>query len=178
MKIVIGLGNPGGKYQLTRHNSGFLVADELVGSETQWQKLSGQRYWQAPAFFQDKNQEKIMVIKPQTFMNESGSIIRSLKKKYPQTDLNDWYVIHDDLDIELGQFKIEFGHGPKQHNGLSSLYEQLGTKQFWHVRVGVDGRSGMREESGSEYVLKTFPPEEKKIFEAVVMRVVEDLKNI
>lgn len=177
MKIMIGLGNPGPKYQFTRHNVGFQVVDELVADDAKWHLQDKLIFTQVDMVLPDGAQEKIVMVKPQTFMNQSGLVVPILKKKYPQVTLSDWYVVHDDLDIELGQFKIELGHGPQQHNGLASLYEQLG-KQFWHVRVGVDGRQGLRQESGSDYVLVNFSPPEKEIIESVKQRVVKELKTV
>jgi len=178
MKIVIGLGNPGLKYQATRHNAGFLVVDELAANDAVWHRQGASLSTQILLTLPNGSPEKIILIKPQTFMNRSGAIVQTLKKKYPKTGLGDWYVIYDDLDIALGQFKIEFGHGPKQHNGLTSLYEQLGTNQFWHVRVGVDYRHGLRQISGSDYVLQNFSPDEKDIFALVKTQAVRELRTL
>ena len=177
MKIVVGLGNPSSKYQFTRHNVGFQIVDELVANHTQWRLQDKLSSTQIRLTSPTGIEEEIVIVKPQTYMNQSGLIVPILKKKHPQLTLSDWYVVHDDLDLELGQFKIELGHGPKQHNGLISLYEQLG-KQFWHVRVGVDGRQGLRQESGSEYVLQNFSPQEKEIFESLKLQVVKELKTV
>ncbi|GAG99434.1 unnamed protein product, partial [marine sediment metagenome] len=88
------------------------------------------------------------------------------------------FVIHDDLDLELGTYKIQFGIGPKVHNGLLSIYESLGTDRFWHVRVGIDGRGGSRNISGSDYVLGKFSPKQKKIILEINNKIIADLKKL
>jgi len=143
MKLIVGLGNPGEKYKNTRHNAGFLVVDEL-------EKL---------------NWPSIVLFKPQKLMNRSGQEVKKLVKKYP-LDRNELYVIHDDLDIPLGKFKINFGKGPKVHNGLQSIYEQLGTKNFWHIRIGIDGDRGGK--SGEDFVLGNWRPEEREVIKKVI----------
>ncbi len=147
MKLIVGLGNPGSKYKDNRHNVGFMVVDELA-------KL---------------NLTDVVVFKPDTFMNRSGVAVKKLQVR----NLQDLYVVHDDLDIELGKFKISFGKGPKVHNGLKSIYEQLGTKDFWHVRVGIDNRMKLGfKGTGEEYVLQNFRPEEKVIINQVCQEII------
>ena len=177
MKIVIGLGNPGEKYRHSRHNAGFMMADKIVVGKGSWHSSPNMLVSKASLSLSNGQEEKLVVIKPQTFMNNSGSVVSKIRKKYPQVDLKDWYVIHDDLDLELGKYKIEFEHGPKQHNGLDSIYEQLGSKQFWHVRLGIDNRQGIRVGEPSEYVLQPFPPEEKAIFDAMLDQAFQELKQ-
>ena len=153
MKLVVGLGNPGSKYVSTRHNVGFLVADRLA--PTGWQ-----------------------ILKPDKFMNRSGVVLKAFLKKHPKINLKDVYVVHDDLDIELGKFKLTFGKGPKVHNGLKSIYEQLGTKDFWHVRIGIDNRLKTSfKGTGEDYVLGKWRLEEKDIVNQVIEQVMVALKH-
>jgi len=158
MKLIVGLGNPGQKYKNNRHNVGFMVVDELA-------KLN----LPAQAGLPD-----VVFFKPQKFMNRSGVEVKNLQVR----NLQDLYVVHDDLDIELGKFKISFGKGPRVHNGLLSIYEQLGTKDFWHVRIGIDNRlkTGFKG-TGEEYVLQNFRPEEKKIIWGVIDKVAAEVKK-
>jgi PTH1 family peptidyl-tRNA hydrolase len=151
MKLIVGLGNPGEKYKNTRHNAGFLLVDEL-------EKL---------------NLPDTILFKPQKFMNRSGVGVKKLVKKYP-LDRNELFVAHDDLDIPLGKFKITKGRGPKVHNGLKSVYEQLGTKDFWHVRIGIDNRlvTGFSG-TGEDYVLQSWRPEERDVIERVIKAIVK-----
>lgn len=153
MKLVVGLGNPGSRYANTRHNVGFLVVDKFT---------SGSGF---------------LILKPDKFMNRSGVVLKAFLKKHPKIELKDVYVVHDDLDIELGKFKLTFGKGPKVHNGLKSIYEQLGTKDFWHVRIGIDNRlkTGFKG-TGEDYVLSHWRPEERKVIDKVIGIVVKQLK--
>ena len=156
MKLVVGIGNPEVKYKNTRHNVGMMVVDELI---------SGGRI------------KNIVVKRSDKFMNDSGSFIKKQLTKYPSVTVSDLYVIHDDLDIPLGAFKIQFGKGPKVHNGLNDIYEKLGTNEFWHVRVGVDKRNSENRVKGDEYVLQDFSEEEKLILNGVIKQICNQLVN-
>ncbi len=156
MKLVVGIGNPEVKYKNTRHNVGMMVVDELI---------SGGRI------------KNIVVKRSDKFMNDSGSFIKKQLTKYPSVTVSDLYVIHDDLDIPLGAFKIQFGKGPKVHNGLNDIYEKLGTNEFWHVRVGVDNRDSENRVKGDEYVLQDFSEEEKLILNGVIKQICNQLVN-
>ena len=140
MKVIVGLGNPGIKYINNRHNAGCMVVEELK-----------------------KLKSKDKVLKSDKFMNDSGLFVKKTKDKYPKMSFSDLFVVHDDLDIRLGAFKIQFGKGPKVHNGLNDIYEKIGTDEFWHVRVGVDNRDLENRTSGHDYVLEDFTSEEMKI---------------
>lgn len=154
MKLFVGLGNPRPEYFATRHNAGFLVANEL----------------------QRINLPKgVVVRKSDVFMNESGDFVKKLLSKYPGHSLSDLYIIHDDLDIPLGSYKIQFGRGPKDHNGVGSVDEALGTDQYWHVRVGVDNRPSDNRPLGEEYVLENFSDEEMVILNQTIKELCKKL---
>jgi len=153
MKLIIGLGNPGEEYVGTRHNTGFLVVDKL-------QKID------LPT--------GVVVRKSDVFMNDSGSSVLAQCTKY-KIQSPDLYMIHDDLDIPLGSYKIQFGIGPKVHNGINSIETELGTKDFWRVRVGVDNRRPDDRTPGEEYVLQNFTDEERKILDLTIKKVLIDL---
>ena len=109
-------------------------------------------------------------------MNDSGKFVLAQYTKYhiPYASL---YVVHDDLDIPLGAFKIQFGVGPKVHNGLNDIYDKLGTKDFWHVRAGVDNRDPENRTKGEDYVLEDFTNEEKVILDGVIKQICNQLAN-
>ena len=157
MKVIIGLGNPGIKYLNNRHNVGHVVVDALLPM------VNGQR---------------LMVKKTNSFMNNSGEDVLKLINHY-QLAISNLYVIHDDLDIPLGAFKIQFGKGPKEHKGLVSTYEALGTRDFWHVRVGIENREKRIENriKGETYVLQDFTKEEKLILSSVIKQICNQLVN-
>lgn len=174
MKFIVGLGNPGQKYLHTRHNIGFKVLDQLAGGQKWHQSQRGQLEY----LWLEKDGAKIELIKPQTFMNQSGVALSYVKRKHPQLTGQNLMVIHDDLDLEVGQYKIQFGTGPQQHNGLSSIYEQLGTDQFWHVRIGIDGRHGDRSIPADEYVLSSFSPSEKQLVDSAIDKVLTKIFDL
>jgi PTH1 family peptidyl-tRNA hydrolase len=149
MKLVVGLGNPGASYVNTRHNTGFVFVDELQKS---------------------KLPNSVVVRKTDTFMNESGLFVKKMVDKY-KIDPSDLYIVHDDLDIPIGSYKIQLGRGPKDHNGVKSIDDSLGTDQYWHVRVGVDNRPLDNRPMGEEYVLQDFSDEEKIIIDRVIKEV-------
>lgn len=167
MNFVIGLGNPGETYLHSRHNAGFMATDVM------WEEWKVTH--QLPAFLLENKwpaevsrTRALLLAKPHTFMNNSGLAVRALLQFYDKNSLaktsqglSNLWVCHDDLDLQLGQFKIQFGTGPKVHNGLSSLYQHLGTSQFWHVRLGIDARQGDRSLPGSAYVLQSFTKTER-----------------
>ena len=111
-------------------------------------------------------------------MNNSGDFVLSQYTKYhiPYTSL---YIIHDDLDIRLGEYKIQFGKGPKGHNGILDIEEKLGTSKFWRVRVGVDNRPQRIGDSvqGEQYVLEDFTEEEKIILQKTIKTLLFDLNE-
>ena len=105
-------------------------------------------------------------------MNRSGEAVKKLVNKYKVQSTN-LYVIHDDLDIPLGKYKIQKGRGPKEHRGILSIEQSLGKKDFWRVRIGVENRSS--DMAGDEYVLDNFTAEERAIIDGVIQDVVKDL---
>ena len=141
MKLIVGLGNPEREYDNTRHNVGFLVVDEL-------QKI--------------KLPKDAVLRKSDVFMNDSGTFVKKLVDQY-KLDPAKLYVIHDDLDIKLGEYKIQLGHSPKDHNGIKSVDTELGTNQYWHVKIGIDNRPQDARPMGIEYVLQKFTDEEMEI---------------
>jgi len=176
MLYVVGLGNPGLEYERTRHNVGWIVLDQLAA------------IWGAPVFSTNKKfqaevsrSDKRTLLKPLTFMNDSGLAVRATMAFYGDLDgqqpaeYQSLLVIHDDLDLELGHYKLQFGKGPKIHNGLNSLYDHLHTHNFWHLRVGVDTRQGDRSMPGRAYVLQRFPASEAKLVERVTETINREL---
>ncbi len=154
MKLIIGLGNPGKKYLHTRHNLGFMALDFL-------QKNSG-----APDFKMNKKcnaeiikTDEIIFAKPLTFMNNSGEAVAKLLSFFKLTPA-DLVVVHDDLDLDFGKIKIGAGHGAAGHNGVKSIIDLLGTKDFNRIRIGV-GRPPAHVPP-EDYVLQNFPPAESK----------------
>ena len=169
MKIIVGLGNPGEAHVSNRHNVGFMVIDRLAGEGAEWESKFEALILKAKDY---------LLVKPQTFMNRSGEVVAKVANFYKVTT-DDLMVVHDDLDIRLGEYKIQKGVGPKVHNGLTSVEERLGTANFWRLRVGVDNRpAGQARVPGDEYVLSDFTAEEKEISDGVIEKAVKELERI
>lgn len=175
MKLIVGLGNPEDKYRNTRHNVGFLVIDKLAGQTNQFRLMK--KFNSFICKLKTENYE-LLLAKPDTFMNRSGEAVKRIVNSY-QLPVDSLYVIHDDLDIPLGSYKIQLGKGPKEHRGIVSIEQALADKNFWRVRIGVDNRPMANGKwqmvSGDEYVLGNFPKEEKKVIDGIVEEVVNKL---
>lgn len=161
IKLVVGLGNPGAEYELSRHNIGWLVLDSLDAIDgVFWkEKFKG--------IFADKsmNGEKIYFLKPQTYMNLSGESVQALCQFFkikPQEIL----VLHDELDLPFGQIQFKKGGGLAGHNGLKSMAQSLGNQDFYRMRIGI-GRP--QHGSVSNWVLGRFP-NDKDIELGIVMK--------
>lgn len=161
MKIIVGLGNPGEKYTLNRHNAGFMFVDYLYDNAEVLKPWKFDKY--SNAEIAEINLQatsyklQAVLAKPQTFMNRSGLSVKQLATNY-KLQATSCYVAHDDLDIKLGEFKISLGKGPKLHNGIASVEDIWKTKEFWRVRIGVENRT--QPIPGETYVLSSFLPDE------------------
>lgn len=163
-RLIIGLGNPDEKYRLTYHNVGFLFVDYLRQKGPACRLPAGQ----AGRAGKNKN---FILIKPKTFMNESGKAVLAAMK-YLRTKPEKILVVHDDSDIELGKSKLSFGRGAAGHKGVESIIKSLGTKNFWRLRIGIR-KAGLPAEvrpkrtKAGEIVLKKITPADKLILEEV-----------
>lgn len=166
---IVGLGNPEERYLHTRHNVGWMVVDYLA------------KALDFPPFEHSKKfnawistKEHVCLVKPTTYMNKSGEALEKIMKFYVKSgwrspeSLSNLYVVHDDLDIELGKFKLQFGTGPKIHNGVNSIRRAVASPEFQYVRVGVDNRQGDRSLPGHVYVLGRFSTDEQATFDATL----------
>lgn len=133
MKLVVGLGNPGEEYQNTRHNTGFIVLDFILGKKVEWRESSGTKLFYYKGSVAGKETE---YIKPTTFMNNSGVAVLHVKQKH-KLNLKDIIVIHDDIDLPLGKMKISFNKSSGGHNGLESIIKKLKSQEFLRIRVGI-----------------------------------------
>lgn len=155
MKLIVGLGNPGKQYESNRHNVGYMVIDQ---------------------FQKHKMPNGVVAKKTGVFMNNSGEAVKNLIEnlKYKIENL---VIVHDDLDIPLGKFKIQFAKGPKDHKGIQSVDKALGTGDYWRVRIGVDSRDPENRVSGEEYTLQDFLPEERRVLDGVIEKIVKMVKQ-
>ena len=172
MKLIVGLGNPGKEYEGTRHNLGFLVIDRLAQrnnvalSEQLCESWVGE--WCCGG-------EKILLAKPQTFMNRSGAAVECLMREY-QRSVEDLVVIYDDLDLPFGRSRIRPRGSAGGHRGMLSILEQLAGAPFYRVRVGI-GRppEGI---APTDYVLEPFNAEELEALKGIVDRAAESVLSL
>lgn len=164
MWLFVGLGNPGTQYAKNRHNVGFMVLDSI-------QEQSAGAYTDYRAKFQghisegNVGNQKVVLLKPQTYMNNSGQSVGQVVKFY-KIDIDKIVVFHDELDIELGLVRVKHGGGNAGHNGLKSIQAHLGSADFYRVRIGI----GRPQHQGqvSNYVLSDFSKEEIKLLTPIV----------
>jgi len=153
MILITGLGNPGKEYERTRHNIGFRAIDELVKQKP----------------------ENAVLLKPQTFMNNSGTAVIEAVNFYKIKPADLW-VIHDDIDLPLGEFKISKNRGSAGHKGVDSIIKKLGTKDFNRARIGICPAKG-KPEAIEKFVLQNFTKSEEKTIKEVIERTIQTIKE-
>lgn len=167
MRLIVGLGNPGRQYEHTRHNVGFDTIDELSKrlniplSQSKWKGLYG---------IGQASGQKVLLLKPLTFMNLSGEAVRAVIDYY-QIEIEDLLIIYDDLDLPVGKIRLRQKGSPGGHNGIKSIVAHLGTQEFNRIRIGID-----RPEPGVsiiDYVLGRFRPDESAAIQAALEKSAE-----
>lgn len=172
MWLIVGLGNPGLTYKFTRHNIGFRVIDQLSkefaiplekkSMKAQW----GKGIWEG---------QKILLAKPQTFMNLSGEAVVRLKNFF-RIETDKVIIIHDDLDLQLGFMKIRDKGGDAGNKGVKSIIESLGESEFIRVRLGIS--RPVSKGTGKDYVLADFDEREKKDVNVILEQTMEAVKTV
>jgi PTH1 family peptidyl-tRNA hydrolase len=169
MKIIVGLGNPGKKFEKTRHNLGFMVLDRFA-EKNKFPKFKIKKEFLATVSEKKIGEEKIILVKPQTFMNNSGIAIKRILKKLRTSNVehltSNLWVIHDDLDIPFRKIKISFGRGSAGHKGVQSIIDELKTKNFFRFRVGIKPKQNYI--SIENFVLGKFDKNERKILKEII----------
>ena len=155
MKLIIGLGNPGSKYKKNRHNVGFMFLDFL--SETE--KFKNEKFQEEKKFFgSGVKTNNVILLKPSTYMNNSGQAAQAVVNFY-KIQNSAMLIIHDDLDLEFGQIKLQTEKSSAGHNGVDSIINALGTNRFWRLRIGIN--NGLKDKiPGDKFVLADFLPQE------------------
>ncbi|TJY38572.1 aminoacyl-tRNA hydrolase [Cohnella pontilimi] len=154
MRWIVGLGNPGPAYEMTRHNAGFLVVDELA---RRWNAGSFQNKCKALVAEARVQNVRVALVKPMTYMNLSGESVRAFMD-YFKAQLEDAIVVYDDMDTEVGRIRLRYQGSAGGHNGIKSIIQHTGTQTFNRVRMGIS-----RPKPGmviSDYVLSTFAKSE------------------
>ena len=181
MKLIVGLGNPGKKFQDTRHNIGFMVVDDLVKELT---PLSNKSVWESVAKpkIQFCKLNEIIIMQPQTYMNLSGMAVSHLANFY-KIDTRDIWVVHDDIDLPLGKLRIRRGGASAGHNGIESIIKELGGNNFVRFRIGVgrhkkaeQGERNLHRREVEKYVLSPFSRTEAGTLRKMIKKTVEAIK--
>lgn len=163
MKLIVGLGNPGKEYENTRHNIGFMVIDNYVKKS----KLSDPKNKFNGIYYETKiNDEKVIFLKPQKYMNLSGEVVRSYIDFF-KIDVSNILIIHDDLDLEISHYKLKSKGSSGGHNGLNNIEVHLATNVYKRLKIGIS-KNNMIETK--DYVLGKFSKEEKEVLFTVIQK--------
>jgi peptidyl-tRNA hydrolase, PTH1 family len=169
MKLIVGLGNPGARYAHSRHNVGFLVVERLIrGQPFNWNR----KRFNAELAEGNIGDHRVMVVKPQTFMNLSGDAVGKLFAFY-KIDPSDLLVVYDDLDLPLGTMRLRPKGGAGGHHGMESIISRVGTSDFPRLRVGI-GRPDPNADI--EHVLSNFEGDERVLMDETFARAVEAIE--
>jgi len=171
MILIVGLGNPGKKYEKTRHNVGFRVVDLLA---ERWGFDSREDRFGGELNFGRRNGRRVMLLKPQTYMNLSGSSVIDCAR-YHEIAAEDVWLVHDDLDLPLGHMRIRPDGGSGGHRGVKSVIESLETKEFTRFRIGI-GRPSDRVPV-ENYVVQPFGRTERKEADAAIERAADAVET-
>lgn len=188
MKLIVGLGNPGDKYQNTRHNLGFEVVDELASrvqrSASSWKndkKLKTEIMQLNYTLY--ASSYTLLLAKPQTYMNNSGMAV-SLLANFYKVSPDNIIIVHDDLDLPLGKIKIRLGGAAGGHHGVESIIKYLGTDKFIRVRIGIgnlhalEGEKGRKHFDAEKFVVDEFDSGEQTKVKKIIKESGEVLKLI
>lgn len=165
MYLIVGLGNPGKQYEKTRHNFGFRIIDFLT-SETGWENKYDSLFLKT---------EDTILAKPQLFMNQSGKAVAQILKYYPAARV---IVVHDELDLPLGSLKIVKNSGAAGHNGVQSVIDEIGTKDFIRVRLGIANPETQGNLPAEDFVLKDFSQQEEALVKETIDKAAGALETI
>lgn len=179
MKLIVGLGNPGSQYELTRHNAGFLALDFFMKDHP---AITCSSRFDAMICEYHEDGNKIFFIKPQNFMNLSGEVVKKVLAFYKLDHANDLLVIHDEVDLPFGTVKEGFASGSAGHNGVQNIIDELGTKDFARLRIGVETREQSSPIPTDVFVLQRFTNEElekleKEVFPGTAKLIAEFIKS-
>ena len=179
MIILVGLGNPGKKYLNTRHNIGFEVIDQIA-KENKFPEFKLTKKFNALISENIINGKKIILAKPQTFMNNSGISIKKLIRNL-KFEIQNLTVIHDDIDLPLGKIRVSKNRGSAGHKGVESIIKELGTKDFARIRIGIQSQPKWNHgpvRSTEEFVLQKFKKEEKELIKSAIQQSLTETKKL
>jgi PTH1 family peptidyl-tRNA hydrolase len=168
IRLFVGLGNPGTEYEATRHNAGFWWVDALA--DKLGARLVSERSYHGLLARVNTERGPVWLLEPQTYMNRSGQSVAALARFFKIAPA-EVLVVHDELDVPPGQARMKFGGGSGGHNGLKDIHAQLGTPDFWRLRLGI-GHPGVKAEV-VDYVLRKPAPEHREAILATISRTLE-----
>lgn len=168
MLLLIGLGNPTPEYKKTRHNVGEMALRAIAG--TDGEKFRFEKGFRGEIKHSEINGERTIFLFPHTFMNQSGEAAE-LVRKYYHIPHEKVFVLHDELDLPFGSFKLQFNRGPAGHNGVQSIMDTFGTKAFWRLRIGIGPVP--EKMTGEKFVLGNFTKEEVKALPEILKKAAE-----
>lgn len=174
MKLIVGLGNPGKEYENTRHNIGFMVVDKLLNK---YNSLSMKSKFGGLYAEININNEKIIVLKPQKYINLSGEVVRDFVNFY-KIDINDILIINDDLDLPVGKFKLKSSGSSGGHNGLKNIELHLGTDNYKRLKIGISNNKNL---DTKDYVLGKISQSDLDIINSEIdisLSIIEDFVRI
>jgi len=174
MIIILGLGNPGEKFQKTRHNLGFMTIDNLQFTIDKFSDWKNIKKLQAEISKGEINSQKVLLTKPLTFMNLSGQAVKKVVLSV-KCQMSNVLVIHDDIDLPLGKIRIVKNRGSAGHKGVQSIIKELGTKNFVRFRIGIQPKFG-KPKNPEKFVLQKFNKEEEKIAKEVIKKTVKAIE--
>lgn len=157
MKLIVGLGNPDSKYELTRHNAGFIIIDYIAENLNAGFKAGKGEYYFAQAKYKG---DDIILLKPSTYMNNSGIAVAEFLELHPEINLQDILIIYDDFQLELGTIRIRENGSDGGHNGIASIIYHLNTIEFPRMRAGIGKGEVMKKEEFVDFVLSNFDDSE------------------
>lgn len=174
MKLIFGLGNPGKTYQNTRHNLGQKIVKDFVAKKYN-QNLSPKKNLDAQIYETGQGSQKIIFAISTGYMNNSGIPVQKISQFY-KIDPSDIYIVHDDLDLEIGDYRIQFDRSAAGHNGIKSIIENLNTQAFHRFRIGI--AKPQNNIPVEDYVLQPFSKEESDIINSITSKIFEEIKKI
>lgn len=173
MKLIIGLGNPGTKYEKTRHNVGFMAADKIANN-FKFPSFAFEKKFNAEISKDQIENKSVILAKPQTFMNSSGVSTKAIMDYYKIQE-NDLIVIHDDLDIKIGDYKNSKDRNSAGHRGVQSIIDNLDSKNFERIRIGIGVES--KDLPTEVFVLENFDKSEISTINDVIGKICEQIKE-
>ncbi|MDI6591703.1 MAG: aminoacyl-tRNA hydrolase [Patescibacteria group bacterium] len=186
MILIVGLGNPGKKFQKTRHNLGFRIVENFQ-KEKKFSNWKFEKEFKAEISKGILNSKKIILAKPQTFMNFSGKAVKFLINRYflKKSKINamasvlPWFenlwIVHDDIDLPLGEIRISKGRGAAGHKGVESIIKAINSKNFVRFRIGIQPKTG-KPKNLEKFVLQKFNKKEEKIVKEVIEKTTEAIE--